>query len=344
MISRLAEWNLSRQSRIDAAEALHHLIIRGIEPRQIFRDDTDGESFLDRLGGILTETSTACYAWALLSDHAHLLLRTGAVPIATVMRRLLTGYVVTFNRRHRRHGQLFQNRYRSILCQEDPYLLELVRYIHLNPFRVRMVKDVRGLDGYSYAGHRVIMGKRNQPWQDVRYVLARFGRRVAARRRRYRAYVKEGMEQGRRPELVEGGLVRSAGGWSKVKGLRRRGVRLKRDERLLGDSDFVATVLEASQENLERRYRLEAKGYDFRRVLRRAAELCDVTQGEIVSRGRRSRVVEARSLACFWAVRELRMSGTAVAKKLRVSQPAVSIAVRRGEELARDKRLQLLEQ
>ncbi|HVO83316.1 MAG TPA: hypothetical protein VMU60_02710 [Syntrophobacteria bacterium] len=74
--------------------------------RKIFKDDADRENFLDRLGGILVETSTACYGGALLSNHVHLLLRTGTVPLATVMARLLTGYVVSFNRRHRRHGYL----------------------------------------------------------------------------------------------------------------------------------------------------------------------------------------------------------------------------------------------
>jgi REP element-mobilizing transposase RayT len=78
--------------------------------------------------------------------HFHLLLRTGRTPIATVMRRLLTGYAVSHNRRHRRHGHLFQNRYKSILCQEDIYLLELVRYIHLNPIRAKLVSDIKALD------------------------------------------------------------------------------------------------------------------------------------------------------------------------------------------------------
>ena len=71
-----------------------------------------------------------------MSNHAHFLFRTGDVGLSTVMRRLLTGYAVSFNRRHKRHGQLFQNRYKSIICQEDVYLKELVRYVHLNPFRV----------------------------------------------------------------------------------------------------------------------------------------------------------------------------------------------------------------
>ena len=134
---------MPRQARIDAPGALHHIMVRGIERKTIFRDNKDRESFVQRLGDVLMQSSTACYAWSLLPNHVHLLLRTGDHPIATVMRRLLTGNAVTFNRRHRRHGPLFQNRYKSILCQEDPYLLELVRYLHLNPLRAGLV------DSYS---------------------------------------------------------------------------------------------------------------------------------------------------------------------------------------------------
>ncbi len=122
---------MPRKARIDAAGALHHIIVRGIERRKIFWDDADRDSFVNRLGKVLIETHTDCFAWAMIPNHVHLLMRTGLTPIATVMRRLLTGYAVGFNRRHLRHGHLFQNRYKSIICQQDPYLLELVRYIHL---------------------------------------------------------------------------------------------------------------------------------------------------------------------------------------------------------------------
>ncbi len=133
---------MPRKSRIDAPGALHHVIARGIERRAIFRDDRDRDMFLERLGKNLVESRTPCYAWALLRNHFHLLLRTGATPISTVLRRVLTGYAFDFNRRHRRQGHLFQNRFKSILCQEDPYLLELVRYIHLNPLRAGIVKQL----------------------------------------------------------------------------------------------------------------------------------------------------------------------------------------------------------
>ena len=130
---------MPRKSRIDAPGALHHIIVRGIDRRRIFENDGDRDHFLSRLSDILTETKTACYAWALIPNHFHLLLRTSDVSISTVMRRLLTGYALWFNKRHRRYGHLFQNRFKSILCQEEVYLLELVRYIHLNPIRSELV-------------------------------------------------------------------------------------------------------------------------------------------------------------------------------------------------------------
>jgi REP element-mobilizing transposase RayT len=102
---------MPRKSRIDAAGALHHIIARGIEGAKIFKDDADRQYFLDRLGTTVKQTDTRCYAWALIPNHFHLLLKTGQFPIATVMRRLLTGYAMFYNRRHRRYGHLFQNRY-----------------------------------------------------------------------------------------------------------------------------------------------------------------------------------------------------------------------------------------
>ena len=193
---------MPRKARIDAPGALQHIIIRGIERKDIFRDDHDKENFIGRLGTILKETSTKCYAWALLSNHVHLLLRAGVVPIATVMRRALTGYAQQFNRRYRRHGQLFQNRYKSILCEEDLYLLELVRYIHLNPLRAGLVKDLRDLRSYRYGGHSALVGRYRNEWQDKDYVLSFFGSTEKTARKDYVSFVRKGLDQGPRPELV----------------------------------------------------------------------------------------------------------------------------------------------
>ena len=154
---------MPRQARLDAPGVLQHIMARGIERRKIFWDDKDRSSFLERLAVILEETQTQCYAWTLIPNHFHLLLRTGPTPLSKVMRRLMTGYAVTFNLRHRRAGHLFQNRYKSVVCEEDTYLLELTRYIHLNPLRARLVEDLNALDKYPWSGHSVLMGKLQNP-------------------------------------------------------------------------------------------------------------------------------------------------------------------------------------
>ncbi len=254
---------MPRKARIDAPGALHHIIVRGIERRNIFEDDTDRFNFLDRLGKILSETDTKCFAWALIPNHFHLLLRTGACPLSTVMRRLLTGHAMTFNRRHRRSGQLFQNRYKSILCQEDTYLLELVRYIHLNPFRAKLVTDIKALDKYPFCGHSVIMGKKKKGWQDDAYVLKLFHNKRSIARHRYKKFVQKGIIEGKCPDLTGGGLMRSSGGWAVIMSLRRANIHLKSDERVLGDSDFVERVLKIADESLERKYHLKSQGYDI---------------------------------------------------------------------------------
>lgn len=328
---------MPRKSRIDIPGALHHIIIRGIERRRIFQDNVDRDAFLERLGFILTELNTLCYAWALIPNHIHLLLRSGTAPIPTVMRRLLTGYAVTYNRRHRRHGHLFQNRYKSILCQTDTYLLELARYIHLNPLRSGLVLDLESLDDYPYSGHSVIMGKRKNDWQEVDYILSLFGSLTASARTQYRAYIEEGIEKGRRADLVGGGLLRSMGGWAEAKVSMKDGDRVKADERILGDSDFVEEVLRSSEEKLSRTFQLKARGIDLERLAERVAHLLGIESEKIYAAGKYKKIVDARSLFCYWAVRELDLSTTELAKRLRISQPAVSISVKRGEKLARER-------
>ncbi len=321
---------------------LHHLIFRGIEGKKIFQDDVDRDNLLSRLDKVLISSKTPCYAWAFMPNHVHLLLRTGKVPLATIMRRVLTGYAVTYNHRHRRHGQLFQNRYKSILCQEDPYLLELVRYIHLNPLRGRIVSDLKALDIYPYSGHSVILGNRKNSWQYIGIVLEYFDRKVFLARRKYRNYMEEGVVEGKRPDLVGGGLIRSLGGWREVKKSRRGGDRLKGDERILGDSDFVMEVLKVSEEDMERRYRLKAAGYDLPKVASRVAKFLGLEVKDLLRPGRYAKVVVGRSLLCYWAVRELGMSATDLARRIGISQPAVSYSVQRGEKIAREKALNFL--
>jgi REP element-mobilizing transposase RayT len=333
---------MPRKARIDAEGALHHIIVRGIERRKIFWDDEDRDSFVKRLGQVLTETHTDCFAWALIPNHVHLLLRTGLTPISVVMRRLLTGYAVQFNRRHRRHGHLFQNRYKSILCQEDPYLMELVRYIHLNPLRAKLVADYKSLKGFRYAGHSALMGKCPHEWQNTEYILSLFGRKVSAARRSYSEFVAKGVSDGERPELVGGGLIRSLGGWVAAKAVRGGNHRIKGDERILGDGDFVKEVLESCRQQLERRYQYLAQGYDFNWLVDQVANLLSLDQQIVTRRGRYPDTVEARSVLCYWAARGLGISTLELSKRLGISQPTASQSVKRGENIVKEKKLKLL--
>lgn len=332
---------MPRQSRIDASGALHHVIVRGIDRRKIFLDDTDRDRFLDRLGAILLETDTRCYAWALIPNHFHLLLQTGSTPLSTVMRRLLTSHAIRFNRRHKRTGHLFQNRYRSILCQKETYLLELVRYIHLNPLRARLVDTLELLAGYKFAGHAVLMGQRNSNWQDTDYVLRRFGERYSDARRKYCRFVEQGVDLGQRPELTGGGLIRSAGGWTALKELRKSIVGIKGDERILGDSDFVSQSLKKVDEHLERTYRLRVQGYDIDRLAELVAGLMRMPVEQVFAAGKNRRTVRARSLLCYWATRECGMTMSSLARKLEISITAVSQSVKRGKAIAVEEKYEL---
>ena len=331
---------MPRKARIDAVGALHHIICRGIEGQRVFRDDPDRDNFVKRLGKLLKDSSTPCYAWALIPNHFHLLLRTGNLPVTKVMQRLLTGYAAYYNRRHQRHGHLFQNRYKSILCQEDTYLLELVRYIHLNPLRADMVSSLEELDRYRYCGHSQLVERRQYQWQNVDTVLSLFGKRPGSARKQYRNFVEKGIGQGKRKELTGGGLVRSYGGWEALKSLRHMRAHFKGDERILGDSDFVLSVLKVADERIKRKYRLAASGYDFHDVLRQVAGMFNLKPVEILLPSKQPQRVRARSLLCFWAVKELGLSERSIAQKLSTTQPSVSRAVHRGERMAIDERLE----
>lgn len=335
---------MPRKARIDAPGALHHIIIRGIESRRIFSDDQDRENFVKRLGGIVTDTQTVCLSWALIPNHVHLLLRTGPTPISTVMRRLLTGYAVSYNRRHRRYGHLFQNRYKSILCQEDTYLLELVRYIHLNPLRANIVKTLKESAIHPYSGHSALMGNIRRDFQDTDYVLRLFGNKVSAARKAYEVYVEKGISEGRRPDLVGGGLIRSVGGWAAVKTLRKTQEHMKSDERILGDGDFVKAVLGQAKEEFEERYRLKTQGYDLEKVTSRVSSVLRIEPEQVWATGKHSLTVKARSLLCYWSVRKLGISATELSKKLGISQPSVSVSVKRGEDIAKAMKLELIDE
>ena len=314
---------MPRQPRLDAPGALHHVMGRGIERTNIFRTDRDRDDFLNRLAKECMGGNLIVYAWSLLSNHFHLLVRTGRQPISRSMKKLLTGYVVNFNLRYKRTGHLFQNRYKSIICEEDPYLLELTRYIHLNPLRAGMVGGLKELNNYRWAGHSAIMGRVERKWQDVETVLGYFSKDRKAVQR-YEKYVREGISQGRRPELVGGGLIRSVGGWSQVLSLRRKGIKVASDERILGGEGFIERLLSEAEGREKETLRLFHRVPDLGTLKERIVKGEGIEESELRSGTRRRRVVRGRRIFCQLAVGKMGHPGAEVARFLGVTTSSVN--------------------
>jgi len=188
------------------------------------------------------------------------------------------------------------------------------------------------------------MGRVKRQWQDTEYVLSYFGRKSGEARRRYLSYVKEEVDKGRRPELVGGGLIRSLGGWDEVKKIRLRGQdRLKGDERILGESDFILEVVSEANEKFNRKYELKRLGYNLEKVEHKVADIFHMEREELYEKGRQKRRADARSLLFYWSVRELGLSGTFLAERFGMSQPGVVYSVYKGEKIAKENGYRLTE-
>lgn len=234
---------MPRQARLDIPGLVHHVMARGIEGREIFHNNSDREFFLNRMSDILADHGApTLYAWALIPNHFHLLIRPAEMHLSTIMQRLMTGYAVNFNKQHNRKGHLFQNRYKSIVVEEDAYFLELVRYIHLNPVRAEIVTSMSELASYQFTGHAAIMGKRQYSIQNVDDVLMMFSKKRSDAIKGYQDYVAAGVGQGTRKDLQGGGLIRSAGGISALLAT-NTSEHEAADERILGGGEFVEMVL-----------------------------------------------------------------------------------------------------
>ena len=314
---------MPRQARLDAPGTLHHVMARGIEGTNIFRTDKDRDDFLDRLAAQCEADALKVYAWVLIPNHFHLLVQTGNRPLFASMRKMLTGYVVRFNRRHQRQGHLFQNRYKSIVCEEDSYLLELTRYIHLNPLRAGIVRTIRELEEYPWSGHSAIMGTTKRKWQDTGEILRYFGKGKGSVRQ-YAAFVEEEISRGKREDLVGGGLLRSVGGWSEVVSMRRRGQGFASDERILGSGDFVERVIAEAERQERETLRLRRRVPELSALLKEVACREGLAEEELKTVRRARKVSAAIKVFCQMAVKQYGHTGASVARFLGVTTSLVN--------------------
>ena len=323
---------MPRQARLDVPGALHHIMVRGINKSKIFDDDEDKARFLERLGQIVIDGKCSVYAWVLMDNHVHILFKSGNYGISAVMRKLLTWYAQYYNRRHKRTGHLFENRYKSILCDEDNYLLALVRYIHLNPLRANIVKTIEELDHYPFCSHRTTIGKSKYPWTDADYVLLQFGSTRQKGLAEYRNFMREGVELGHQPELVGGGLLRSLGGWSQVIARRRSGENGEGDERILGGGDFVHTILKETEDRELRQLKLKRSGKTIQKIIDEECKKSGISPLEVMNGVRRRAVSRLRAVIATRGRTELGLSSAEMARHLGVATSSISRLIERMEE------------
>lgn len=324
---------MPRDKRLNILGGVYHVYTRGIERKEIFKDNTDKEEFLSRLSDALDKTKSACYAWALMPNHVHLMVRTGKGSLSDIARRLFTGYAIYFNARHKRRGYLYQNRYKSILCQEDIYFEELVRYIHLNPVKAKIIPTVNQLDKYPWTGHSAIVGNKQHPWQDINEVLLCFGDHKKEAVSCYREFIKKGIDQKPMVDFLGGGLVRSAGGWSKLAGMKRKKEYWRGDERILGDDSFVNRILNEAEEQIEQKDKFRREGWDWDRVVEKVCFALRINENDLYKKGRNNIYTEAKGLVCYLGNKRIGITASDIAKRLNISQPSVSKLIEKGMNL-----------
>ncbi|MBL0057832.1 MAG: transposase [Elusimicrobia bacterium] len=327
---------MPRLARIDFPGLLHHVIARGINRQAVFIGKPDYADFLERVETSKEKVPNEILAWALMPNHFHLLIRSGPKGMIPFMRRLMTGYAGAFNLRHQRTGHLFSNRYKSIVCDENSYLLELVRYIHLNPLRAGLVKTVKDLEEFPYTGHSVLLKKNKAPWQSTEVVLRLFSKKLSTARDLYLSFIGNGASQGHREDLVGGGLGRSLGGAPRQVPHDSLKDRQLYDSRVLGSGDFVESVLKVVEKEEEIKRSIVRENLSLDEIGQRVADKCSINVEWLYLRNRTHRVSEAKALLVFLATEYLGKNNVEMSRLVKMTPAAAGRARMKGFNIARE--------
>jgi REP element-mobilizing transposase RayT len=310
--------------------------VRSIEKRALFRDDRDRLAYLEYLTKAVRGFGSTVLAWSLMTNHVHLLIRTGARPLDRLMQILGTNYARYFNRRHRRRGYVFQGRYDSSLIEEDAYLLAAIRYVHLNPVKAGIVATVEQLVDYPWTGHGALMGHASPPFQDVAAVLSLFDDDLEEARRCLRDWMAADGPCDYEALLAAGGHQNLGGGAIVVSGSP-----LHRNARAAGSPDFADEVLRELEGQSATAVASRRRRWDLDRAL---IHVCAAlkTDARAVRRGRRTQgASRARAAVAYLAHRDLGIPLSAMTSALGVSLSALSRALERGEKVAEEEGLAL---
>lgn len=327
---------MPRLARIDFPDAYHHVIARGVDRRPIFFDDQDRAYFCARFEKALRETRAKCFAWALIPNHFHFLIQTGEKPLSALMQSLMTSYAMYFNKRWRRSGHLFQNRFHSTLCEKDPYFLACVRYIHLNPLRARLVRDLEELDRFTWSGHATLMGNRSVSWQDCRGVLDYFPSGTKESLPQYREFLESDLQRELKRKTPMDDLqewVRHRDGtW--IPAMQRDFVSSCRgEERILGSEEFIREILAKSGETLA----LPTQRTQIDDILCRASAQFQLPLEKLRGGGKSEVQNLARAAICRELHFKLKLEQSAIAKELGISISSIKRGLARNRAVSLQK-------
>lgn len=315
---------MPRKARITIPGAVHHIMSRGIEGNLIFRDDNDRHYFLAILERSVLKSGYLVYAWALMRNHYHLVVRTNEYPLGVFMRSINGPYAQFFRKANGCRGYLFQDRYKSIVTQDQNYVEELVRYVHLNPIRAGICKDIDTLDSYPWCGHSTLVGMEKRLFQHTRDVLARFDRNQRRGVAKYRDFITAGMGAENdiaaivRKANMENENVHNTGCW------------------VIGNREFVRKAVE---EDVQRRLRIAEyvkQGVNIADIAESVARHYHLPVDEIYRRGKGNSRSAARKAVAFLAHERYGIPVIEIARFFRISSPSVSEMLRSGAEAARD--------
>ena len=324
---------MPRRIRPDWECALHHIMVRGIDGKAVFTPEVNRIDLVNRFSELVPKTGTSVYAWAIMPNHVHILVRTGDEPISKFMHRLLTGYAISYNLRNERKGHVFQGRFKSILVQEEVYFVRLVKYIHLNPLKAHIVDELSALRSYKWCGHGSLLGVMNTPWQNTEYVLSKFRNESLSSENQYLKYLNEENTNKDTEELVSGNYLLGKNGITDA--TERKTCDLWSNCcRVLGNKEFALSVIERLKNSGNRFIRDRGNTHEsVEKLLEWATDIwgfpLDILQGSARSPG----LSDARAVIACICSKHLGLSQTDCAVLLKMSRPGVRNAIKRGKIL-----------
>ncbi len=291
---------MARKPRIHLPGGFYHVMLRGNGGQDIFFNAEDRNHFYLLMQQGISRYGHRIHGFCCMTNHVHLLIQVADEPLSKIMQNLSFRYTRWINKHQKRMGHLFQGRFKAILIDADEHLLELIRYIHLNPVRAGLVKQV---DDYAWSSHHAYRGKETLPWLTTDWVYGNFSRQRAACIRQYSKFIAEGVGEQHRKEFHSGNL----GG------------------QLLGGDEFAESVFK----------QLDAKPVKpptVKKIVNAVCTICDVKEKELSKPGRQRKLSEARGLIAWFVVDKKSATLTSVARKIERDLSALSVAVKKIEE------------